>query len=368
MISAFEIHPADLRQRRRRCAPFVELLARRERAPVTACNICDSGRAAILCTTDRYGFPGRTAMCLDCGLIYNVDRLTPQGYASFYAEGAYRQITGAFKSAKQNIQRIHAAQTQYAANLLRTFDGIIPKNSQGRMLDVGGSTGRVAQEFQRQFGHRPTIVEPAAAEVAKAKSLGLDAVVGSIETWQTDEQFDVVLLCRTIEHLYDLKRALQNIRGLLKPGGLFYCDLSEFLETVRREGPPETVAKIDHVFWLTQETAPPVFRSLGFDVLSVQLTLPFDQIGFLLRAAAPRPLQPMPPPWIEETLRFLRQVNNDWVRFGTRAFNAEDWLRRRAYTLKQTLNRQRQSWAPITIHSPTEDVQGQPGRRPGDDA
>lgn len=277
-------------------------------------------------------------MCLHCGLIYNMDRFKPEGYTEFYVTGGYRELIGAFKSVEQNIGRVHAGQIQYAVNLVRTFDGIIPKNPKGRMLDIGGSTGLVAKEFQGHFGHRPTILEPAAGEVEKAKSLGMDAVVGSVETWQTDEKFDVILLCRTIEHLYDLKLSLTKIRGLLKPDGLFFCDLAEFLEIVRREGPPEATTKIDHVFWLTQETAPVIFRMLGFELAAMQLTLPPDQVGFLLRATDPQPIQPVSRVWIQEKLRFFREINTDWNRFGAQPMDVKDWFHQHAYRLKKKLN------------------------------
>jgi SAM-dependent methyltransferase len=335
----FQLHPTDLERRRQRCARILEGFASFERTPVTICNLCGSSGAAVLSMVDRYGHPGRAAMCLRCGLIYNVDRFTPQGYGDFYGSGAYRRLISAFKGVEQTIDRVHAAQVQYASRLIRTFEGFIPRKLNGRLLDVGGSTGLVAQQFQQSFGHRPTVIEPAADEVAKARALGLEAIAGSVETWQTDEQFDVVLLCRTVEHLYDLKLSLQKIRALLKPDGLFFCDLAEFLEIVRREGPPEATTKIDHVFWLTQETALPIFRMLGFELAAMQLTLPPDQVGFLLRATDPQPLQPVSPAWIHETLRFFREVSTDWSRLGAQAMDAKDWVRQNAYRLKRGLSR-----------------------------
>jgi SAM-dependent methyltransferase len=339
MLPFFQIHPSELKRRRERCSSVLKRFARLERAASTTCNVCGFDAVAILSDVDRYGFPGRAAMCLRCGLIYNVDRFKPEGYTEFYVTGGYRQLIGAFKGVDQTIERVHAAQLQYASRLVRTFQGIIPNNPKGRMLDVGGSTGLIAEQFQKHFGHRPTIIEPAADEVAKAKALGLEAIVGSVETWETDEKFDVVLLCRTVEHLYDLKLALTRIRALLKPGGLFFCDLAEFLEIVRREGPPEATTKIDHVFWLTQETAPPIFRMLGFELAAMQLTLPPDQVGFLLRATDSHPLLPVSPDWIHGTLRLFRKVNTDWSRFGTQALDAEDWFRQKAYRFKKKLSR-----------------------------
>lgn len=339
MPTAFDIHPSDLARRRKRCASLVRRFGSLGQVSSTSCNVCGAVAAAVLSTRDRYGFAHRTAMCLRCGLVYNVDRFLPEGYAEFYGAGGYRQLIGAFKGVEQSIERVHVAQAEYASRLTRAFRDIIPRNPNGRVLDVGGSTGLVAAQFGDCFGHRPTVIEPAADEVAKASALGVDAIVGSLETWETDEKFDVVLLCRTVEHLYDLKLSLTKIRMLLKPDGLFFCDVAEFLEIVRREGAPESVTKVDHVFWLTQETVLPIFRVFGFEVVTIQIAGPSDQVGYLFRATDSQPLQPVSPSWIQETLRSFREVGTDWSRFGAGVLDARDWVHKSAYRLKKRLTR-----------------------------
>ena len=338
MSVTFQIHPTDLQQRRKRCRPIVERLLKFERRVETDCNVCGSPAQAIISQQDRYGFPGRAAVCLHCGLVYNVDRFTPAGYSEFYKDGSYRELISQFKETEQTIERIHKAQINYAAGIIRTMTGFLPRQPGARLLDVGGSTGLVASEFQKHFGLKPVIIEPAADEVAKAKSIGVEAHVGSVEDWETKEQFDVILLCRTVEHLYDLRLALTKIRALLKPGGLFYCDIAEVEEICRREGPPEAITKIDHCFWLTPETAPGIFRALGFEIVQMHQTLPPDQAGFLLRACEPATkVEPVCQPWLLATLRLFREVSTDWFEFGRSPMNAKDWVRQRAYQVKRKL-------------------------------
>ena len=310
-----------------------------KRVTVTSCNICGSGAASILCASDRYGFNSRAAMCLSCGLIYNVDRFTPESYSRFYFTGTYRNLIGAFKGVPQSIERIDRSQVAYADMLVKTFEGIVPPNHDGTLLDIGGSTGRISSQFQRRFGYRPTILEPSREEVEKAMAQGVHSIVGSLETWVTEEKFDIVLLCRTIEHLYDLRQSLEKIRTLLKPGGLLFCDIADFLEIVRREGPPEATTKIDHVFWLTQETAVTIFRKFGLELVTVQLTLPPDQVGFLLRAVDSIPFQPVGTGWIQEQLRFFREVTTNWNDYGAQPMDVRDFLRQGAFRLKRTLRR-----------------------------
>ena len=336
-ILSFNIHPADLQRRRQRCAPVVERLSKYDLTQATRCNVCDSPRYAVLSTHDRYGFPARTAVCLQCGLIYVVDRFTPKGYSDFYNDGCYREMISQFKAKRQTIAAIDKAQIAYTAGLIASMKGYLPGASGARLLDIGGSTGYVANEFQKHFGLRATLIEPSSEEVAAARKLGLDAHVASLEDFRCEEQFDVILLCRTIEHLYDLKLSMTRIRDLLKPGGIFYCDIAEFMEICRREGPPEAITKIDHTYWLTQETARGIFATLGFQIAGAHLTLPPDQLGFLLQKAEPTAPAQLASSVLDPMLRTFREVATDWQRFGTDPEDAVDWIRQRAYTLKKKI-------------------------------
>lgn len=331
----FLIHPTDLRRRRARCKPIVDRIVTLERELAPWCNVCGSKQNVIISSRDRYGFPARSAMCLNCGLIYVVDRFTLKGYSEFYGQGIYRALISCLKGKKQTIQRIQAAQVNYAARLIGAMQGYISSQKGGRLLDIGGSTGLVAREFVNCYDFIATVLDPAPDEIAAAKVLGLDAVVGSIEDWNTQERFDLILLCRTIEHLFDLRGALSKIRNLLYHDGLFYCDIADFTEICRREGPPEATTKIDHCYWLCQETAPGLFRSLGFEIVSMHITLPPDQVGFLLRPCQPAALHPVSMDWIQCQVRRFREIESEWQQYGRTPYDAFDWLRQKAYRIKK---------------------------------
>lgn len=316
---------------------MVERVLQLEREVVTICNVCGSEGSAIIASSDRYGLPIRTAMCLHCGLIYVVDRLTMEGYAHFYGAGIYRALIARFKGKAQTVQQIRKAQVGYASRLAQALQGYLPPADGACLLDIGGSTGLVADRFRKQFGFRATVIDPAPDEIAAARSLGLEAVVSTLEGWETEQKYDLILLCRTIEHLFDLRAALHKIRDLLKPNGLFYCDIADFTETCRREGPPEAVTKIDHVFWLSQETAPRLLRSFGFEIVCVNLTLPPDQVGFLLRISEPQPLEPLPPAWAERQMEHFRAIRSLWQQDEANPRAPLEWLRTRLYRLKGML-------------------------------
>jgi hypothetical protein len=140
--------------------------------------------------------------------------------------------------------------------------------------------------------------------------------VGSAETWETDERFDVVMLCRTIEHLYDLRATMAKVRRYLTPGGLFYCDFLDYLELCRMTGAPQTVSKVDHCYWLTLETAPAIFRAMGFEIVSLHVVPKPQFIGCLLRECEPVAIRPMEWAQTQPIIRELQQIVTEWQRPG----------------------------------------------------
>lgn len=333
----FLIHPENLSRRRQRCAPVVEKLRAMEREMVRQCNLCGSGQNVIIADRDRYGMPNRSALCLHCGLIYLIDRFTPSGYADFYVSGAYRSVSSLYNGVDHNIEQIQADQVAYARKLLHAIEGYVPRRKGMRLLDVGGSAGVVALECARQLGFEATVLDPAAEETAAAKKLGLKVVTGSVEEWETDEKFNLILLCRSVEHVMDLRASLLKIRELLCPNGLFYCDVADFMELCRLTGPPETVTKIDHCYWLTQEAAPAIFRSVGFEIVSMNLIFQQAQIGFLLRQCERSPAESMDASCFQKQIRELQEVERAWIEYGRAAPNSMAWLRRKAYRVKRKL-------------------------------
>ena len=336
-MTTFSMHASDLAKRRKRCAPVREKLIAFQRQHVPACNMCGCPKNIIIAQCDRYGLPLRTAMCVGCGLVYLVDRFSQSGYARFYYEGMYRDVSSSFLGTTHGIAQIQANQAEYAHHLAATLDGYFSPSPGASLIDIGGSAGIVASEFQRRFGLRATVLDPSAEEAGAARKLGVETITGSLEDWSTERKFDMVLLCRSVEHFYDLRTALGKIRSLLSPDGVFYCDIADFNELCRLSGPPETVTKVDHCYWLSQETAPAIFRAAGFEVISTSLVYNSGQIGFLMRPCEPVPVPPLAPATVEDRIRRILEIESAWQKYGRTCTDWSDWLHRKAYRVKRRI-------------------------------
>ena len=98
----------------------------------------------------------------------------------------------------------------------------IPYRGEGRVLDIGCGGGSYLYRL-KSWGWNAYGVEPSAAGVAQARSLGLHVYQGQLEEAAfPDSFFDVVRLNHVLEHLTDPHGALWEIKRIVRPDGLVY--------------------------------------------------------------------------------------------------------------------------------------------------
>ncbi len=235
---------------------------------IAECNLCKSSVFTVITHRDRYGYAAEASFCNECGLIMLNPRMMPQAYAQFYSD-IYRPLVSAYHGRLINAHSIQEEQRVYAqqhTNFLRPF---LSLRHRGSLLDIGGSTGVVAEHLVRTFGLVATILDPAPAELANAEQLGMKVVAGFLEDFDSehDECFDLITLCQTIDHLLDVSTSLAKIKRLLDPQGLFFVDIVDFRAAYLRNRSVEEAIKIDHPYYLTESTMEAYLRRAGFRIL-----------------------------------------------------------------------------------------------------
>ncbi|HEX4899975.1 MAG TPA: class I SAM-dependent methyltransferase [Pyrinomonadaceae bacterium] len=125
---------------------------------------------------------------------------------------------------------------RFCARLIQrklTHDRYEVKRKVERVLDLGCGNGRNAMYFARQgFSASGLDVSTQAIEWAKdwskREGLEIDFRVGDIEQLPFEnETFDVVVSHGVLDHvpMPTARNAATEVHRVLKPGGLFYCDL-----------------------------------------------------------------------------------------------------------------------------------------------
>jgi SAM-dependent methyltransferase len=258
------------------------------KSTVARCNLCGaSGQdGAEVARRDRYGYGACLVICRGCGLGWLSPRMTAQSYARFY-DGAYRPLVSAYHGRRIDAETVQLEQRAYATELAEFLVPLLA--AQPRMiLDVGGSTGVVAEVLAMRFGARATVLDPAAAELAVARSAGVETISGFAEDFDPgDRHWDLVLMCQTIDHLLDVRRSLAALRRMTAATGRAFVDILDAELMLRRSETVDQLVKIDHPFYLTRDTALAFFAVAGYTVLAERASADGHR-GFVLAPAESR--------------------------------------------------------------------------------
>jgi SAM-dependent methyltransferase len=274
------------------------------------CNLCGAERFVTVAHRDRYGYPAQADGCLRCGLVFLNPVMTSQAYGSFYAK-VYRPLVSAYHGRRIDAETLQDEQREYAAVRADLLAPFLARRSLKSLLDVGGSTGIVAHHLKQRFDLEATVIDPAPLEIEVARRLGLSTRTGFVEEFDPAERrFDLITLCQTVDHLLDVSLSLGKIRALLAEDGIFFVDIVDFRAACRRNGSVEEAIKIDHPYYLTEETALAWLRRSGFEVLAVDWAADHLHVGYVCAPGTAQPGSTPPPEAVERQWRELRAIQN----------------------------------------------------------
>ena len=292
-------------ERRQRIAALAYDYEAEEKQAVSACNLCGGDVFTTITHVDRYGYPGPTSACTVCGLAFLNPRLTERAYAAFY-ERVYRPLVSAYHGRRIDAETVESDQVGYTEELVRTLSPFLGERRGRRVLDVGGSTGVVSARIGEAYGLRPLVLDPAPAEVERARGRGLDASVGTIESFEGDgDRFGVALICQTIDHLLDVAGSLARVHGLLADDGLLFVDIVDFRAAYLRAASVEAATKVDHPYSLTEQTAEAFLARAGFRVVLKDYATDHLHVGYVCVPSEP---QPAALPSCDSVERFFSEV------------------------------------------------------------
>lgn len=209
------------------------------------CPLCVSNDTSPLFKgRDRvHHIPGHFMLfrCHYCRAIFIQPWLSDEELAAYYPEsyGRYRRSRSLEKKNYGGLRRF-ILENYYGYPLIQSSNrsppkscvafllslvmakGAIPYRGDGKFLDVGCGGGSYLYRL-KQWGWNVYGVEPSAAGVAQARSLGLSVHQGQLNgAGFPDRFFDVVRLHHVLEHLTDPRETLRQIYRILKPDGIVY--------------------------------------------------------------------------------------------------------------------------------------------------
>jgi SAM-dependent methyltransferase len=263
-------------------------------------------------------------------------------YARFY-EGTYRRLVSAYLGRPVTSKTMQRAQSQYANNLvsvLRNAGGLL--NAQGGcLLDVGGSTGTVASVLAKEFRCKATVLDPSSEELAIASEMGHETVHALLEEWKprTDDCFDLVFCCQTIDHFIDLRLSLDKLRSFTKPSGRVVVDIIDFGVVWESKGLINGAIKIDHCYYLSSENAPWILRNAGLEVVFSEIASRPEQVTYVCRPCEASDIPVHLSQWAIARTRAMQSSRLAEVEASAVPHSALELVRRKLYRWRQKLLR-----------------------------
>ena len=236
--------------------------------------------------------------------------MTREAYAAFYTR-TYRPLVSAFHGRLIDARTIQQEQREYAVERGDLLAPHIAGRGYGTLLDIGGSTGVVADAFARRFDLRATVIDPAPLETVQAQALGLETIEGLVEDVDLgSRRFDTIVLCQTVDHLLDTAGTLTRVRQLLTPGGLLFVDIVDFRAAYLRNWSIEDAVKIDHPYYLTEDTMTTYLQRSGLQPLRADYAADHLHVSYVCRPGAAQPDALPSPASVTDLFREVRFVQN----------------------------------------------------------
>lgn len=276
----------------------------------STCNLCGSPQLVVITHQDRYGYPAPATTCWRCGLTFLNPRMTYPAYEDFYA-AMYRPLVSAYHNREINAQSIQAEQLDYAIERDAFLKPFLHGRNVRTMLDIGGSTGVVAEHFAHSYNLTATVLDPSPHELDEARRRDLEVITGLIEDADFNQRkFDLVIMCQTVDHLLDIRSTLAKVRQVLSGDSLFFMDIVDFRAAYLRNWRVNEAIKIDHPYYLTEATAEAYLARAGFEILGKAYATDHLHISYLCEAAAPDPAALPPAESVTDLLREIRTIQN----------------------------------------------------------
>jgi SAM-dependent methyltransferase len=166
------------------------------------------------------------SVCPVCASGTTQPRIEPAGLAALYPDtyGPYAEADGSVTAAISTAIRL-----MQGTLALRRFPlATVATRTPGRGLDVGCGRGDLAARFVER-GWRMTGVEPSPAACAAARTRGVDAREGTLESVELEPRtYDLVIFQHSLEHTADPGADLERVREALAPGGSIVVTVPNF--------------------------------------------------------------------------------------------------------------------------------------------
>lgn len=227
------------------------------------CPICDSRHIKNIkrisfemeCIMPDFYF---LAKCNNCGFIYANTIATKDDYDRYYSENnRYSHLPSQSSSSLEIYEKVCKLIKKYV-------------NKDEKILDVGCGSGDMLKLLKLDGYKHLTGLDPSKMSIDKLLDAGIFGIKGSIYDKPSGDmygKFDIIILSGVLEHLYDLKNSIENLRKYLNRSGKILCIIPNSLEYYLYPLPLPHYINIEHINHFSPNSLISLFSASGFSLL-----------------------------------------------------------------------------------------------------
>nr|WP_297274196.1 class I SAM-dependent methyltransferase [uncultured Agathobaculum sp.] len=185
--------------------------------------------------------------CDYCGMCYADTAASIQDYEQYYSEcNYYGGHPGTIKQEEQNRFAVIAEQLQKHTS------------KDAMILDIGFGKGELLC-YLKQHGYTNLQgMDPSVQSVSALQEKGIQGIILSLQATEIpsayQKKFDVIILTEVWEHLYALKRCIENVKTLLKDSGHLILTLPTFDDLSCYRLPLVNMINHEHINYFSQNS------------------------------------------------------------------------------------------------------------------
>lgn len=238
-------------------------------------------------TDNRFGSGGEysIAKCHNCGLLQTIPAPDTEELKQLYE--TYYNFGGEKGTSYTKSREVFFSSFLY--RFWMALDGDISFHSRkgrGRLLDVGCNEGRGLLIYQRN-GFDPEGLELNEKAAQNARRAGFTVHTQSLEEFQPEEPFDVVVLSNVLEHAPDPREMLKNVYRVLKPGGQIWISCPNSQSWLRKLFGRSWINwhVPFHLFHFSSKTLTQLLQRCGFEITELKYATPSHWMSSSIVAA-----------------------------------------------------------------------------------
>ena len=248
------------------------------------CNFCGSDNYDIIFEYTRF-IKNNILKCATCGLVYLETGQTTEELKSFYKKD-YRKVDSLPKKSAEEMF-YDPVTVNDCANRIKWIQSRLSSLKGQRILEIGSATGRFLDALSSLSVEEAVGIELTEDYANYAKKQGFSVHTTPVEHLNFKDEFDVVFMFHTLEHVADPLSTMRAIHKSLKAGGTFIGEVPNQNDWRIKIFDNEVIKRFHydpfHNYYFSPETLGNYFKICGFTDIKLETVERYNSLIQLKR-------------------------------------------------------------------------------------